>query len=208
MFSKSVFSVGIAGPTGSGKSTFVKMLSRRFHNQILQIPSDMYYKDQSNLPPKERNKANMDCPQSMDLNLLLEHIKKLKSNQPIEQPIYDFASHARKSETLLLTPKPVIIVEGLLILNPKKLRQQFDLKIYIEVDSDLRLARRVLRDVLEKRSPTLEAAINQYLTSARPMNKIYVEPQKDFADLIVPWDKMDKEAVETVAARIKEMLPK
>lgn len=206
MKSKSVFIIGIVGATGSGKSMFSRMLADKFSDKVVRISSDMYYKDQSNLPLAERLLSNMDQPNAIDFPLLVKHLKMLIQGKCIEQPIYDFAAHKRKAKTTHIEPKAVIIVEGLLILADKNLRDFFDLKIYIEVDDDLRLARRIKRDVEEKRSKTLEAAINQYLISARPMHKIYVEPQKDLANIIIPWNNMDQEAIDTIAARIREML--
>jgi uridine kinase len=206
MAKKSAFIIGIVGPTGSGKSMFAKMLSDKFKGKVVHIASDMYYKDQSNMPLEKRILSNMDCPQALDFALLVEHLEQLMQCKSIEQPIYDFATHTRIKKTVHIEPKGVIIVEGLLILVEKRLRDFFDLKIYIEVDNDLRLARRIKRDVAEKRNVSLEASIEQYLHSARPMNKVYVEPQKDMADIIIPWNRMDQEAVSTIAARIREML--
>ncbi|EKE01986.1 MAG: hypothetical protein ACD_21C00011G0011 [uncultured bacterium] len=206
MTKKSVFIIGVVGATGSGKSMFSKMLSDRFAGKVVHIASDMYYKDQSNEPLAKRVISNMDRPQALDFSLLIEHLKKLSKGESIEQPVYDFATHTRKKRTIKVEPKPVIIIEGLLILAEKRLSKFFDLKIYLDVDDDLRLARRITRDVKEKRNGSLEAAIEQYLISARPMYKLYVEPQKDLADIIIPWNNMDQEAVDTISARIREML--
>jgi uridine kinase len=206
MTKKSVFIIGIVGATGSGKSMFAKMLSDRFAGKVVHIASDMYYKDQSNEPLAQRIMANMDRPQAIDFALLVEHLKKLSKGEKIKQPTYDFAKHVRRKRTVTIEPKSVIIIEGLLILAVKKLRDFFDLKLYIDVDADLRLARRIKRDVKEKRNKSLEAAIEQYLISARPMYRLYVEPQKDLADIIIPWNKRDQEAVNTISARIREML--
>jgi uridine kinase len=206
MTRKSVFIIGIVGATGSGKSMFAKMLSDQFAEKVVHIALDMYYKDQSNEPLGKRIMANMDHPQAFDFPLLVKHIKNLNKGKSVRQPIYDFAKHIRKKRTVLIEPKLVIIIEGLLLLAEKKLLDFFDLKIYLDVDDDLRLARRIKRDVKEKRSKSLEASIEQYLTSARPMHKLFVEPQKDLADIIIPWNKMDQEAVDTVSARIREML--
>jgi uridine kinase len=206
MEKKSVFIVGIVGATGSGKSLFARMLSEKFGGRVVHIASDMYYKDQSKQPLAKRIKTNMDRPQAIDFALLVKHLKKLMRGEAIAQPIYNFAQHTRRKKTISVQPKPVIIIEGLLILAAQQLREFFDLKIYLEVDDDLRLARRIKRDVEEKRSKSLEEAIEQYLTSARPMHKIYVEPQKELADIIIPWNLKDQEAVDTIAARVREML--
>ncbi|MCL5260254.1 MAG: uridine kinase [Gammaproteobacteria bacterium] len=206
MTKKSAFIIGIVGATGSGKSMFSKMLSDHFEGKVVHISSDMYYKDQSTKPLAKRILSNMDRPQAVDFSLLIKHLKNLIKGRCIEQPIFDFATHTRKKRKIIVEPKSVIIIEGLLLLADKKLRDFFDLKIYIEVDDDLRLARRIKRDVEEKRSKSLEMAIAQYLVSARPMHKLFVEPQKDLANIIVPWNKMDQEAVDTISARIREML--
>lgn len=203
---KNVFIIGIVGATGSGKSMFSKMLADRFKGRVVHIASDMYYKDQSNIPFKKRLKKNMDKPQALDFNLLIKHLRHLVRGEAISEPIYNFATHTRGKRTIKVEARPVIIIEGLLILAVKKLRDFFDLKIYLDVDDDLRLARRIMRDVKEKRNKTLQGAIDQYMLSARPMYKVYVEPQKDLADIIIPWNNRDQEAVDTISARIHEML--
>jgi len=197
------FLIGIAGGTGSGKSTFARLVAKKFRRQVLVLSQDMYYKDQSGQPLPERKKANMDCPDALDNNLLFEHLQKLQNNRDIDAPVYNFANHTRLRTVKHLKPKKVIILEGLLALAVKKLRNLFDLKIYVEVDSDLRLARRILRDVREGREKSSTGSIKQYLSSAYPMHRRYVEPQRKYADLIVPWDNMGYEAMETVVARIE-----
>lgn len=200
------FIIAIAGGTGSGKSLFAKILAKRFPSKVLSIPQDMYYKDQSNLPLERRMSANMDTPDAVDISLLASHIEVLAEGKPVRQPLYDFLTHTRKKKTKRLAAKPVIVVEGLLTLSTKNLRELFDLAIFLDVDPDLRLARRIQRDVKEKRNKSLEASIEQYLTSARPMHKIYVEPQRNHADLIIPWSDMNMSAIDTVAARIRERI--
>lgn len=202
----SPFFIAIAGGTGSGKSMFARMLRDNFPDKVLIISHDMYYKDQSDIPFKDRKKANMDVPDALDNQLLIKHLKELKQGKDIDAPIYNFAEHKREKKTQRVSCKNVIVVEGLLSLATKPLRDQYDLKIYIEVDPDLRLARRILRDVKEKREPNLEQSIEQYLSSAYPMHYRYVIPQKDFADLVIPWNKKSYEAVETVSSRIEDEL--
>lgn len=204
--SNSPFLIGIAGGTGSGKSLFAKMITKYFPNKILTISHDMYYKDQSNVSLEERKKTNMDVPEALDNRLLFRDLVELKKGKAVELPDYDFVSHTRKKEGIWVNSKSVIIVEGILTLSTKYLRDFFDLKIYIEVDPDLRLARRIIRDVKEHRERNLEESIDQYLTSAYPMHYRYVVPQMKYADLVIPWNKMSHEAVETVAARIKDEL--
>ena len=200
------FFIGIAGGTGSGKSLFAKMITKYIPNQVLTISHDMYYKDQSNVPLDVRKKANMDVPEALDNQMLFRDLLTLKKGKPIELPDYDFVSHTRKHQGVWVQSKSVVIVEGILSLSTKYLRDFFDLKIYIEVDPDLRLARRIIRDVREHREATLEESIDQYLTSAYPMHYRYVVPQMKYADIVIPWNKMSLEAVDTVAAKIRSEL--
>lgn len=195
--------IGIAGPSGVGKSFFAKMLADKIGNHAAIISSDMYYKDQSNLPIDERKKTNMDKPGMIDFELLAEHLKKLKSNEPINIPVYDFTTHTRVSASTKVDPKEVVIVEGLLVLADSELEKLLDLKIYVDADADLRLARRIVRDVAEKREPTVEKAINQYLTSAYPSYKLYVAPQKEKADFVVFWNEIDEKKVEEIADMVR-----
>jgi uridine kinase len=180
---------------------FAQLLAERFKQLVMIVPMDMYYKDQSALPLRERLEKNMDNPEAFDISLLVEHLHQLVLGREISQPIYDFSTHSRVKNTRVGS-RPVIIVEGLLAFALKQLRDLYDLRIYLTVDDDVRLARRILRDLEEKRSKTLEGAIGQYLSSARPMHRVFVEPQKDFADIIIPWENETQEAIETVSARI------
>lgn len=203
---KTPFFIAITGGTGSGKSLFSAMVLSYFPDKVLTVSHDMYYKDQSHLPLEDRKKANMDCPDALDNKLFFSHLQKLKNWQEIEMPIYDFTTHTRAKIGKKVSPKEVVIVEGILVFATKYLHDFFDLKIYIEVDADLRLARRIVRDVKERREPTLEGSINQYLESAYPMHYRYVVPQRKTADLVVPWNKKSNEAVETVVSRIEDEL--
>jgi uridine kinase len=196
--------VGITGGTGSGKTTFTESLQRELDDQAIFFSSDMYYKDQSLLPLKERFAQNMDCPEAFDNQLLITHIKKLVSGKDVEAPIYDFTDHTRKENTRHLRAKPILIVEGLLIFAKPQLRSLFDLKIFLEVPADLRLCRRILRDVAERRSGSIKAAIDQYLSSARPMDKVYVLPQKKYADLVISTEEISSAQVQLTVDRIKE----
>lgn len=200
--SKRSFLVGITGSTGSGKTTFAKSLKKELGGQAALLSSDMYYKDQSHLPLRERFKQNMDQPSVFDNQLLISHVQKLSSGQGLEVPIYDFTDHIRKKETHYLNTKPIVIIEGLLIFAKPELRSLFDFKIFLEVDADLRVCRRVLRDVNERRDGSVEAAVKQYLSSARPMDKIHVTPQKGYADVVVDWNKEDQGKVKELAKKI------
>jgi uridine kinase len=200
------FVVGITGSTGSGKTTFTKDLQKELGDQAVLLSSDMYYKDQGLLPLRERLTQNMDCPEAFDNQLLITHIQKLVSGEDIKAPIYDFTDHTRRKDTRHLKAKPILIVEGLLIFARPQLRSLFDLKIFLEVPADLRLCRRILRDVAEKRSGSVKAAIDQYLTSARPMDKVYVLPQKKYADLVISAEEIASAQVQIAVDRIKEKM--
>lgn len=202
---KTSFIIGITGSTGSGKTTFAKSLQKELGEQAVLLASDMYYKDQSCLPLGERFKQNMDQPQAFNNQLLVSHIKKLASGEDIRAPIYDFTDHTRKEGTCHLEAKPIVIVEGLLIFCKFQLRSLFDLKIFLEVDADLRVCHRVLRDVAERRDGSVESAIKQYLFSARPMDKIYVSPQKKYADLVIDWNEEDLGKVRKLARKILKL---
>lgn len=203
---KNVFVVGITGSTGSGKTTFAKKLTERLENKAVLISSDGYYKDQSHLPLKERLESNMDTPLAFDNWLLTRHIKQLLKGQAVESPIYDFTTHTRKKETKSIEAKPIIIVEGLLIFAKPNPSSLFDLKIFLDVDCDLRVCRRVLRDVAERRNGSLKAAIKQYLSSARPMDKIYVSPQKRNVDLVINWNEENPKKTDDLAKEILKLL--
>jgi len=202
--------IAIAGGTGSGKTYIAKKLQEVNLQDIIIVSHDHYYKDQSHIPFKDRKKVNYDEPAALDNQLFLEHLRALKNGQSIEMPQYDFSTHTRKTGTRKVFPAPIIIIEGILILTEPEIRDMFDLTIFIEIDADLRLARRLERDVGE-RDRTFRESINQYLISAQPMHNKYVEPGKDEADLIINNNR-DKEeledALETVQARIKEILSK
>lgn len=202
--------IAVAGGTGSGKTYIAKKLQEVDSQKIIMVSHDRYYKDQSHIPFEDRKKVNYDEPAALDNQLFLEHLRALKNGHSIEMPQYDFSTHTRKIETEKVSPAPIIIIEGILILTEPEIRDMFDLTIFIEIDADLRLARRLTRDVGE-RDRTFRESINQYLISAQPMHDKYVEPGKDEADLIINNNR-DKEeledALETVQARIKEILSK
>lgn len=199
---KASFVVGITGSTGSGKTTFARSLKKELGGKAVLLPSDMYYRDQSDLPLQERFIQNMDCPEAFDNRLLALDIEKLASGEAIETPVYDFTNHTRKKQTRRLEAKPIILVEGLLIFALPEFRALFDYKIFLEVDADLRVCRRVLRDVAERRDRSVEAAIRQYLLSARPMDKIYVLPQRKHADEVLNWDIEDQKRIKKLAKKI------
>ena len=198
--------IGIAGGTGSGKSTVAKVIIDRVGaNHIALLPHDAYYKDLANLEPAQRVLINFDHPDSLDTNLLIEHIKQLKNRQPIELPIYDFKTHTRTTEVTHIEPQPVILVEGILILAERGLRELFDVKIFVDTDPDIRFIRRLERDIAE-RGRTSASVIQQYMSTVRPMHLEFVEPSKRYADVIIPEGGLNAVAMDMVVARIEALL--
>lgn len=204
METKKPFVIGIAGGTASGKGTFAKMLADKFPKQSTVVGLDNYYQDLSSLPRAERFEKNVDSPPAFDFDLAYEHLQKLLAGETVQGPKYDYYTRTRTLNAIPYTLNTLLIVEGLLSLYDPRFLKLYDLKIYLEADADLRLARRILRDIREKRHETLEYSINQYLTSARPNHKIYVEPQKEKADLIVDWNETNNEALNQVVEIIKQ----
>jgi uridine kinase len=198
--------IGIAGGSGSGKTTLANLILERIGKErIAYLPHDAYYKDLSALPRNQRAAINFDHPDSLDTDLLIEHIKDLKANKPIDLPIYDFKTHSRTQETLYIEPRQVIMVEGILIFTDPTLRELLEVKIFVDTDSDLRFIRRLERDIQE-RGRTTEMVIRQYLATVRPMHLEFVEPSKRYADVIVPEGGLNAVAMEMVAARLEALL--
>ena len=178
-----MITIGVYGGTGSGKTTIVsKIISEFPTNEIQVISQDSYYKDTSHLTFEERCALNFDHPDAIDFPLLYQHVNSLKNGENIEQPVYSFETHNRTKETVTVVPKKILIIEGILILNYPKLRSLFDLKIYIDADSDMRMERRVSRDISE-RGRTPEEVLNRYLNTLKPMHKQFIEPMKVHADI-------------------------
>jgi uridine kinase len=198
--------IGIAGGTGSGKSTVAKVIIDRVGaNHIVLLPHDAYYKDLSKLELAQRTLINFDHPESLETSLLIQHIKQLKNLQPIELPVYDFKTHSRTGVTTHIEPQPVLLVEGILILAEKGLRELFDVKIYVDTDPDIRFIRRLERDIAE-RGRTSASVIHQYMTTVRPMHLEFVEPSKRYADVIIPEGGLNTVAMDMVVARIESLL--
>jgi uridine kinase len=198
--------IGIAGGSGSGKTTVAQeILNRVGAAKIAYLPHDAYYKDLSGLPPAQRAEVNFDHPNSLESELLCEHIEQLKAGNTIELPVYDFANHRRTEQTIPIAPRRVIIVEGILIYAEPELRKRFDIKIFVDTDSDLRLIRRMTRDITE-RGRTTESIIQQYLKTVRPMHLEFVEPSKRYADIIIPEGGFNAAALDMVVARINNLL--
>ena len=196
--------IGIAGGTGSGKSTFTNRLRDEFGDQVAVIYHDNYYKAQDDMPFEKRVKQNYDHPDAFETALLVEHLKALRNGESIECPVYDYTVHNRSKETVLVVPKPVIILEGILVLSDKRLREQMDIKIYVEADADERILRRVMRDINE-RGRDIEGIVDQYLNTVKPMHYIYVEPTRATADIVIN-SGMNDVAFDVVSSKISSVL--
>ncbi len=198
----------VAGGTASGKSTVVEKIHQRLKSKDVQvIKFDDYYKDLSNLTMEERIKVNFDHPDSLDNDLMYEQLKSLLDGNTIEKPLYDFKTHTRKSETELIKPSKVVIVEGILSLYDKRIRDLANIRIFVESDDDIRFIRRLKRDMNE-RGRTLDSVIDQYLTTVKPMYYEFIKPTKRYADIIIPNDKDHEVAVDIVMAKVKEIINK
>lgn len=198
--------IGITGGTGSGKSTIAREIYKSFSEDcIAMIEQDSYYKDQSNLTPSERTKTNYDHPDAFDTALLVSQLNGLIEGKAINKPIYDFEIHNRKSETILVEPREIIIVEGILVLQEKELRDMLDIKIYVDTDADVRVIRRLVRDINE-RGRTMDSVITQYLTVVKQMHEQFTENTKRYADIIIPEGGHNKVAIDIITANIKQIL--
>jgi len=198
--------IGIAGGTGCGKTTVVNQIVNELpENEVGVISQDSYYKDTSHLSYEERTKINFDHPRTIDFDLLYEHLLQLKDNQTIEQPVYSFVKHNRTNDTVITHPRKVMIIEGILILTHPKLRELFDIKIFVHADSDERLVRRIKRDISE-RGRDINEVLNRYQTTLKPMHQQFIEPTKEFADIIIPNNKYNTVAVNIVRTIINERL--
>ncbi|HHY89588.1 MAG TPA: uridine kinase [Chloroflexi bacterium] len=198
--------IAIAGGSGSGKTTVANVILQRVgSHRIAYLPHDAYYRDLSDLGPIQRAQVNFDHPDSLETDLLVQHIRKLKNWEPIELPIYDFTTHSRTNRTVRIEPQRVIIVEGILIFVEPDLRELFDVKIFVDTDPDIRFIRRLQRDLAE-RGRTTENVIKQYLSTVRPMHLEFVEPSKRYADVIIPEGGLNTVAMDMVTARIEAML--
>jgi uridine kinase len=199
--------IGVAGGTGSGKTTIAKKLVEQFSESVVYLEQDSYYKDQSHLPFEERIKTNYDHPLAFDNDLLYQHLLQLKTYQPVQKPVYDYARHTRAKESVHLEPKDVIILEGILILEDERLRNLMDIKIFVDTDADVRILRRIDRDIKE-RGRDLDSVINQYLTVVRPMHMQFIEPSKRYADIIIPEGGHNQVAINLLVNQIRTYLQK
>jgi uridine kinase len=198
--------VGVSGGTASGKTTiFEAVLDRVGRDKVAFIQHDAYYVDLSHLPVAERRKVNFDHPDALESGLLVAHLDALRRGKAVEVPVYDFSAYVRREQTRRVEPKPVILVEGILIFAERELRRQFDIKIYVDADADLRFIRRLQRDIAE-RGRTMEAVIEQYLETVRPMHLEFVEPSKRYADVIIPTGGFNTIAIDMVSTKIMTMI--
>lgn len=198
--------IGVSGGTGSGKSTVAKAIFKSLPDEnILIIEQDAYYKDQSDLTYDERVKTNYDHPLAFDTDLLIEHIKQLCEHKCIEKPIYNFSIHNREEKTVNVQPKEIIIVEGIMILEDARLRNLMDIKIFVDTDADVRIIRRITRDINE-RGRTLETVIDQYLTTVKPAHEQFIEPTKKYADIIIPEGGYNKVAIDIMTTKVMSII--
>ncbi|SHJ41541.1 uridine kinase [Arenibacter nanhaiticus] len=198
--------IGIAGGTGCGKTTVVNQIINEFPNEEVGVISqDSYYNDLSHLTYEERSQINFDHPRAIDFDLLVSHLKSLKEGLPIHQPVYSFVKHNRTEDTILSHPRKVMIVEGILIMTQPEIRELFDIKIFVHADSDERLIRRLKRDINE-RGRDLEEVLNRYQHTLKPMHDQFIEPTKEFADIIIPNNKYNTVAVDIVRTIINDKI--
>jgi uridine kinase len=198
--------IGVAGGSGSGKSTLVKKLQEAFAgDDVATLCHDYYYKAHPELTYEERTKLNYDHPQAFDTDMMVEHVKALRSNVPIEHPVYSFVDHNRTSDTVAVKPSKVIIIDGILIFENKELRDLMDIKVYVDTDADVRLARRILRDVCD-RGRSMQSVIDQYITTVKPMHEEFVEPSKKYADVIIPEGGFNSVAVGMLIKNIRSLI--
>jgi len=198
--------IGIAGGSCSGKTSVTRAIYDVFReHSVVVIEQDFYYKDQSHLTFEERLGTNYDHPLAFDNDLLIEHIKKLLVRQPIQKPVYDYVQHTRAEEVIHVEPVDVIILEGILVLEDADLRDLMDIKLFVDTDSDLRIIRRIMRDIRE-RGRTTDSVIEQYLSAVRPMHNLFIEPTKRYADIIIPEGGDNEVAIDLMVTKIKTIL--
>lgn len=199
--------IGICGGTGSGKTTVARSIVQSIREEdVIFIQQDSYYRDLKDMPLDDRNLANFDHPDSVDNDLLIQHLKRLKAGHAAELPIYDFRTHTRKTdETRHVEPKPIVIVEGILIFAEPKILEQLDVKVFVDTPDDIRFIRRLQRDIAE-RGRTLESVIEQYTVTVRPMHLQFVEPTKRYADVIIPEGGYNQVGIELICGRIRDQL--
>jgi len=198
--------IGICGGTGSGKTTVAnRILESVRADEVVFIQQDLYYRDLKDMPLDYRNAANFDHPDAVDNELLINHLKKLNAGEPVELPIYDFRKHARLPDTTPISPKPIVILEGILIFTEPRLLEQMDIKVFVDTPDDIRFIRRLRRDIAE-RGRTLDSVIEQYIATVRPMHIQFVESSKRFADVIIPEGGHNLVSIDLISGKIRERL--
>ncbi len=198
--------IGVTGGSGSGKTSVTKAIYESFKgHSILILEQDYYYKDQSHLPFEQRLKTNYDHPLAFDNDLLIKHIEQLLRYEPIDKPVYDYSMHTRSNEVIKVEPKDVIILEGILVLEEARLRNLMDMKLYVDTDADLRIIRRLMRDIKE-RGRSIDSVIEQYVNVVRPMHNQFIEPTKRYADIIIPEGGHNHVAIDLMVTKIKTIL--
>ena len=207
MSQSDILVVGIAGGSGSGKTTLSNNLVARFGDQVSIVHHDNYYRAHDDLTYEERPKLNYDCPEAFETEMMVEHLQLLRQGRSVHCPVYDFTVHNRSGETVVIEPRPVILVEGILIFAEKDLRDLMDIRVFVDTDADVRLARRVLRDV-EERGRTVRSIVDQWQNTVKPMHEMYVEPSKKNADIIVPEGGQNPVALELIIGAIQRHLDK
>lgn len=200
-----VLTIGIAGGTGSGKTTITRRIQRQFPDSVSVLYHDNYYKAHDELTYEERAKLNYDHPDAFDTDLLVSQLAALKRGESVYCPSYDYTVHNRSDKTVLVSPAPVILVEGILILQSRRLCEQMDIKVFVDTDADVRILRRIVRDVRD-RGRSLESVVNQYLTTVKPMHEQFVEPSKRMADIIIPEGGQNEVAMSLILERIRAHL--
>jgi uridine kinase len=194
--------IALAGGTGSGKTSIAQRILQDMPNHVAMISHDAYYKHNPHLNPEERARVNYDHPSSFDNDLFYQHVLALKSGQAVEAPVYNFSRHLREDFTVRIEPREILLVEGILVLENPRLRSLFDLKIFVDTDADVRILRRIVRDI-EERGRTLQSVIQQYLETVKPMHEAFVEPSKRYADIIIPEGALNRPGVDVLMARIR-----
>ncbi|SDO97640.1 uridine kinase [Halobacillus aidingensis] len=198
--------IGVAGGSGSGKTSVTRSIIQRFTDKtLLMLEQDYYYKDQSDVPFEERLQTNYDHPLAFDNDLLIEHLEQLLDQKPVEKPVYDYKMHTRSDETIHVEPKEVIIVEGILVLEDERLRDLMDIKVFVDTDADVRIIRRLMRDI-DERGRSLDSVIEQYINVVRPMHLQFVEPTKRYSDIIIPEGGQNHVAIDLMATKIQTVL--
>ncbi|MBO1514832.1 uridine kinase [Metabacillus bambusae] len=204
--SKKPVVIGVAGGSGSGKTSVTKSIYDHFKgHSILMLEQDYYYKDQSDLPFEQRLNTNYDHPLAFDNDLLIDHLKTLLNHQSIEKPVYDYKLHTRSEDVIVVEPKDVIILEGILILEDERLRDLMDIKLFVDTDADLRIIRRIMRDIKE-RGRSIDSVIEQYISVVRPMHNQFIEPTKRYADIIIPEGGQNHVAIDLMTTKIQTIL--